>query len=570
MRLARLLLDLESLAQAENPATDLHAVATPDEDGEASGQRLPAKLTSRAALDAFGALALGDHLHPESMLRLLEEVSTTLQAEPALIDLSAAEEVCVVGDLHGSLECLQLAIRACGAADGIAPGHVVLFNGDFIDRGDHSTEVVASLLLLKAAHPRQVYLLRGNHEDGSIATVYGMRDEVRGKHPAHAEQLWAALLRFFGALPIAAHTADAFVVHGGLPSLSMTLDHLRQLPREVRAAPTVLDNTTSGQCATDTRGVAMLRGLLWSDPVAEERGLEQNHARGDAGMLYGTDVTRQWLLSQGLRTLVRSHQVVEDGWERIDCGEGTSLFTVFSCADYPNAEGFNRGAVLRLPRGNGPGGPGGPGAEPTPVEFSLSEAPAEAAAAAAAEAQRRQRHGLEVLVLAHRRRLEEVFEAEAPEGRLGLDHWADVMRRTLCLDLDWRAVQPEIAPTVKRASLGRDGSTTLSDTGLIDHRRFVETAAASAAASAADGGGGGDGSYAALYGNAPQLRTVFRFLDKDDSGVIDADEFRTAIELLNRQKPDQAQTDIDALFKAIDLDGNGMIEFDEFCQVFKL
>ena len=79
-------------------------------------------------------------------LRLLEEVSTTLQAEPALLDLSAAEEVCVVGDLHGSLECLQLAIRACGASDGIAPGHVVLFNGDFIDRGDHSTEVVASLL----------------------------------------------------------------------------------------------------------------------------------------------------------------------------------------------------------------------------------------------------------------------------------------------------------------------------------------------------------------------------------------------------------------------------------------
>ena len=564
MRLARLLLDLESLARTEDPTTGQQdaAVATPDADGEASGLRLPAKLTGRAALDAFGRLALGDHLHPESLLRLLEEMTATLEAEATLLDLSAAEEVCVVGDLHGSLECLQLALRACGAADGIAPGHVVLFNGDFIDRGEHSTEVVASLLLLKAAHPRQVYLLRGNHEDGSIATVYGMRDEVRAKHPAHAEALWAALLRFFGALPIAAHTADAFVVHGGLPSLSLTLDHLRQLPPEVRAAPSVLDNATIGQCATDTRGVAMLRGLLWSDPVAAERGLEQNRARGDAGMLYGTDVTRQWLLAHGLRTLVRSHQVVEDGWERIDCGEGTSLFTVFSCADYPNAEGFNRGAVLRLPRG------GAGGAEPTPVEFSLSEAPAEAAAAAAAEAQRRQRHGLEALVLANRQRLEQDFEAEAPSGRIGVDAWTEVMRRTLCLDLDWRAVQPEIAATVKRVSLGRDGSTTLSDTGMIDHRRFVETAAASAAASAVDGGD--DGSYAALYGNAPQLKTVFRFLDKDDSGVIDADEFRNAIELLNRRKPDQAQTDIDALFKAIDLDGNGMIEFDEFCEVFKL
>ena len=60
-------------------------------------------------------------------------------------------------------------------------GRPVLFNGDFVDRGSHSAEVVASLLLLKAAYPNAVYLLRGNHEDGSLATVYGMRDEVRAK-----------------------------------------------------------------------------------------------------------------------------------------------------------------------------------------------------------------------------------------------------------------------------------------------------------------------------------------------------------------------------------------------------
>ena len=81
---------------------------------------------------------------------------------------------------------------------------------------------------------------------------------------------------------------------------------------------------TGGGEAEVERGVSLLRGLLWSDPVAEEAGYEPNTRRGDAGMLYGTDAARAWLLGHGFTTLVRSHEVVVDGWERLDSGEGTS------------------------------------------------------------------------------------------------------------------------------------------------------------------------------------------------------------------------------------------------------
>lgn len=571
--------------------------------------RLPKALTPGAALDTFEQLSHGDHLHPECLLRLLQQVSATLAAEPPLLDLQAVDELLVVGDLHGSMESLQLALRACDAADRLAPGRSLLFNGDFVDRGTESVEVLASLLLLKHAHPTSVWLLRGNHEDGSLATVYGFRDEVRDKYPAHAERIWAALLELFGSLPVAAHTASAFIVHGGLPSAQLSLQQLRDLPAAARRAPSVLRHaaatpgeaatgevaTTRGAAATGDggaaaeveveRGVALLRGLLWSDPVAEESaassptlsltlspaltltpdpnqesGFEPNTRRGDAGSLYGTDAAREWLLRHGLRHLVRSHELVADGWERIESGAGTSVFTVFSCADYPNGEGYNRGAVLCLARG----------AEPRAVEFSLESGGADPAAGWGA----RQERSLAQLVLSHRHQLRETFEAIAPGGRVDVHEWCRVMRATLGLDLEWEIVQPDLVATVKRAAVAADGSATLSDTGLVDYRRFLDRIAARAASGgtdgASDGGGAPTAALEAMHRNAAQMMVVFRFLDQDGSGAVDVAEFRAGVELLNsRLPPDQAMADVDKLFESIDLDSDGQIQFEEFCAVFK-
>lgn len=266
-------------------------------------------------------------------------------SQPSVIDLreaAAASAVTVVGDLHGSLESFVSSLRLCDAyphllSDGSS---TIVFNGDFVDRGENGVEVVASLVLLQLAYPSQVFLLRGNHEDSFLASAYGFMDEVQAKYPHSHEGLWAAFVRFFAALPLCALTQHAVIMHGGLPSEAFELDDVRAISAARRQATPTTIGATDPVCQ-------LMEALLWSDPT-EESGIERSTKRGGAGSLFGADVARRWLQRHGLQKLVRSHEVVERGWRAMECGEGCEVITVFSSAGYPDGNGLNLGAVVVL------------------------------------------------------------------------------------------------------------------------------------------------------------------------------------------------------------------------------
>ncbi|SHF18508.1 serine/threonine protein phosphatase 1 [Ruegeria intermedia] len=65
----------------------------------------------------------------------------------------------VVGDIHGRLDLLQQILTQ------LDPDVPVVFTGDYIDRGDHSAQVLRHLRHLSGGATRLVVCLLGNHEE---------------------------------------------------------------------------------------------------------------------------------------------------------------------------------------------------------------------------------------------------------------------------------------------------------------------------------------------------------------------------------------------------------------------
>lgn len=306
------------------------------------------------------------------LMQICQATAELLKQEPTLVDKTGIETVSVVGDLHGSLGSLEKVLQILGrdlenSTDAAAKSRCIVFDGDFVDRGDDSIEVLLTLLLFKIAYPEQVVLIRGNHEDSMVAQVYGFADELLHKYNMGGindnennvveaqkalQTAWIPISQFFSALPMGVVTDTAFIVHGGLPSKDFSLDQLRRVTVQDRCQYASL-------VEVDTPTELMLGGLLWSDP-SSHHGIHPNRQRG-RGVTFGPDVTREFLTQEHLRYLVRGHEEVPSGYQQRHCGNGKSVITVFSAVDYTAGE-HNLGSIVNLTSSDG---------QHTPITFDL-------------------------------------------------------------------------------------------------------------------------------------------------------------------------------------------------------
>ena len=76
-----------------------------------------------------------------------------------------------IGDLHGDMHVFMLILfdlynkKILHDDYTIAPNCLLVFLGDYIDRGPYSLDVFAFVMYLKMKNPEQVIVLRGNHEE---------------------------------------------------------------------------------------------------------------------------------------------------------------------------------------------------------------------------------------------------------------------------------------------------------------------------------------------------------------------------------------------------------------------
>lgn len=261
-------------------------------------------------------------IHKRFAFQILLQARELFRNLPSLVDIDIPDDkhFTVCGDVHGQYYDL-LNIWELNGLPG--PDNPYLFNGDFVDRGSFSVEVILSLLAWKVLHPQCIHLSRGNHESHSMNKIYGFDGEVKAKYNG---QMLDVFREVFNWLPLAfVLKKQVLVLHGGLFSQDgVTLDDLRKVQRN-REPP----------------DAGLMCECLWSDPAPEQG--RQDSKRG-VGLQFGPDITKKFLDDNNLKLVVRSHEVKEEGYEVAHNG---LLVTVFSAPNYCDQMG-NKGAFVRF------------------------------------------------------------------------------------------------------------------------------------------------------------------------------------------------------------------------------
>jgi protein phosphatase len=222
----------------------------------------------------------------------------------------------IIGDLHGDLESLIDVLKESRFLDRMSRnrGLLMVFLGDYGDRGAYSAEVYYTVLKLKVLFPEQVILMRGNHEgpEDLTASPHDLPRQFQARFGEKGAAAYAGTRRLFEHLCNAMLVEGQYLLlHGGPPTHARTVDDLayahERHPKQ-----------------------SLLEDMLWSDPDESISGTSPS-PRG-AGRLFGKDVTIEALRRFGARILIRGHEPCHEGYKISHEGR---IMTLFSCKSHP-------------------------------------------------------------------------------------------------------------------------------------------------------------------------------------------------------------------------------------------
>ncbi|KAH9410834.1 calcineurin-like phosphoesterase [Ordospora pajunii] len=270
-------------------------------------------------MNGFAHKLLNLEILPEHDVMLIcTKVSEILISEPNVPSVHSPVTIC--GDIHGQF--FDLVSMLC--IDGMPSQRKYVFLGDYVDRGKNSLECILFLFVLKIIYPDSILLIRGNHEQAVINRVYGFYDEVIEKYGS--SRVWRIINEVFCLMNVGCLVdGRVLCVHGGI---SPKITSINQMKRIDRMAP-ISDSSEFSD-------------IMWGDPY-DGRGFQPS-PRG-SGYLYGSDVVCRFLELNNLVSIVRSHQLVIEGY-KFHFDE-RNVITVWSAPNYLGKCG-NPASILRI------------------------------------------------------------------------------------------------------------------------------------------------------------------------------------------------------------------------------
>jgi len=159
-------------------------------------------------------------LTPKETQELLERAKVAFDGESRLLELAAEGKVIFVGDTHGDFEATKAVVKRY-----LGDNRLLVFLGDYVDRGTGSKANIDYLLCLKLAYPAKLFLLQGNHEGYGIFRFY-----PADFWEAVGEELGELYARTLLKLPLAVSVGDIMALHGALPDVKTLSDVNRIQP----------------------------------------------------------------------------------------------------------------------------------------------------------------------------------------------------------------------------------------------------------------------------------------------------------------------------------------------------
>lgn len=239
------------------------------------------------------------------------------------LNFQIPDNLVIIGDLHGDFKSLEKIVNEINYGSYLKSDlNVLIFLGDYVDRGQYSLEVLLLICKLKTLFPNNVFMLRGNHEayNHFPFSSYHFPQDLMNKFAEFGHKLYSnSIVPFFESLFTFCEINEfSLIMHAGLPVIE-NVEFFKNYKFYLSEI-----GTNKG----------LLEEIIWNDP-REFDNMDWEYSNRGLGKYFGVNITNKWLDYTNSRFVIRGHEPCT-GYKLNHDGKVVTIFS--SKEPYPRFE----------------------------------------------------------------------------------------------------------------------------------------------------------------------------------------------------------------------------------------